>query len=619
MQTVTEVPQEPTQTSKSQPNSVNPPPRWNRVVWRTLRLLLLAITVTALWLTIEDRWGSNFQLPTRYEYDAHYILGMMKLAQEGDLGLFTHIYTDSLGAPFTGQLNDFPQTERVIIWLGGQIARFTGLIPAANIMLILSCIVAALSFYLAARLWKISRLLSWLFALPYAFLPHTLRSIEHLGIIFTGILPFQFYVLWYVATTQKLCWRSWRFKLTIAISLCSGLLNIYWIFLFLQLYALALICRLIKVRRGIVKAFIPLVLACLVSGLFFGSFIAYKINYGENLVAIVRNYGGVEQWSLKPIDLFLPGRGTSFGAISDFLSRYYHGGRISIGEAAGSYIGFCAGFGLLFLLFEGIRRQINKRSPSIAWLAAVWLIAYSCIGGIHSVFSLVFEFYNIRATNRYSTAIATVGLLYFTFLTYRATLKWPFAFKLPVFAGIALLGLAEQSYRSYRFIRYAVPIKEHVEEDRRLVSKLEGSLSSGNMIYILPVTDFPEPFWGRGAGRADFGHYQAMRPFLYSTKLRYSYGSHKGRQGADWQLDVQELPAGEMATALESYGFAGILLNRKGYEDRGEALLAELAQAGWSMEFEQGIDNEWVFIRLTPAETPVLPTLTPYAVTDSRE
>jgi len=72
------------------------------------RLLLLAATVCAVWLTIENRWGSNFQLPTRYDYDAHLVLGMMRLAQQGDLGLFSHIYTNSLGAPFTGQLNDWP-------------------------------------------------------------------------------------------------------------------------------------------------------------------------------------------------------------------------------------------------------------------------------------------------------------------------------------------------------------------------------------------------------------------------------------------------------------------------------------------------------------------------------
>jgi|GEM_PF-5281201 len=46
---------------------------------------------------------------------------------------------------------------------------------------------------------------------------------------------------------------------------------------------------------------------------------------------------------------------------------------------------------------------------------------------------------------------------------------------------------------------------------------------------------------------------EPMAPFLYSTKLRYSYGSHEGRQVADWQYKVQQLPAGNMAVTLEPY------------------------------------------------------------------
>jgi len=131
--------------------------------------------------------------------------------------------------------------------------------------------------------------------------------------------------------------------------------------------------------------------------------------------------------------------------------------------------------------------------------------------------------------------------------------------------------------------------------------------------------DFPEPSQVKKIGDFEFYLYGSMAPFLYSTKLRYSYGSHKGRQGADWQCEVEKLPGGEMAAKLESYGFAGILLNRKCYEDRAEQLLAELAEAGWPMELEQGIDNEWVFIRLTPVEKPVLPTPSPYALTSAEE
>jgi len=591
---------------------------WSRVVGRFMRLLLLALTVCALWLTIEDRWGSNFLVPTRYTGDSHYILAMMKLAKEGDLGLFTHITTESLGAPFIGQLNDFPEAERAIVWLGGQIARVIGLMPAANAMLILSCIVAAFSFYFSARLWKISRLSAWGFALVYAFFPHNQRSLDSLGIIFTGLLPLQLYCLWYIATVQKVSWGSFRFRLTLVVGLLSGLVNVYWVFFFLNLYALALLCRILKGRKSFIVSLAPIIATCLMVGALLGSFIVYRMSYGENPVALFRSYWGVDRASLKPIELFIPRWGTHLEMFSGFFSRYYDGGKMDIGEEWwGIYIGLLPMAGLLLLFFKGIQRQVNKRAPSLPFLAACWIIAYSSFGGINAIFSLILDFYDIRGTSRYFVAIATIGLIYFAFAINRLMRNWSFVTKLSILGGLALLALMDQSFHNYFYPRYNIPthvIKERVMADRDLALRLEGSLEAGAMIYILPVLDFPEPVEGRGAYKINFFIYDPIRPFLYSTKLRYSYGSNKGRQGADWQLDVQELPPGEMAATLESYGFSGILFNRKDYADRGAQFLAELGEAGWPMEFEQGVGNEWVFIRLTPAESPVLPTLTPYAL-----
>jgi len=591
---------------------------WTCAIGRCVRLLLLVLTVCALWLTIEDRWGSDFQLPTRYAGDSHYILGMMKLAKQGDLGLFTHITTKSLGAPFTGQLNDFPEVERVIVWLGGQIARVVGLMPAANTMLIVSCIVAAFSFYAAARLWKISRLSAWVFAVVYAFLPHNQRSLDSLGVIFTGLLPLQFYCLWYIATVQKVSWASFRFRLTVIIGLLSGLLNIYWIFFFLQMYVLALLCRILKRRSGFITALIPFVSTCLMAGLILGSFIVYRVSHGANSAALVRSYFDIEFYSLKPIELLIPRWGTHLSIFSDFFSRYYGGGKIDIAEYWwGIYIGLIAILGLFLLFLKSIKRQLNKRAPSLPFLTACWIIAYSSFGGIHAAFSLITGFYNIRSTNRYSFAIATLGFLYFVFVLHRLMRGWSFSVRLGALLLIALFAILDQSFHNYLYPPFNMPtslIRERVMADRDLASRLEDRLEAGAMIYILPVLDFPEPLVGRGAVRVGFFLYDAMRPFLFSSKLRYSYGSNKGRQGADWQLDIQELPAGEMATTLESYGFSGILFNRKGYSDRGKQFLAELSQVGWPLEFEQGIGNEWVFIPLKPAENPILPTQVPYAL-----
>jgi len=579
---------------------------------RFIRLLLLALTVCAIWLTVEDRWGSDFQFPTRYIGDSHYILGMMKLAKDGDLGLFTHITTESLGAPFIGQLNDFPEVERVIVWLGGQIARLTGLIPASNIMLLISCSVSAVSFYCAARLWKLSRSVSWFFAIVYAFLPQSQRSLDHIGVGFTGLLPLQFYCLWYVATVQKLSWGAFRFRLTCVLGALSGLLNIYWIFFFLNVYLLAVLCRVLKRRKEGMISTIPFLATCLAAGLTLGSFIVYRFSYGVNDAALVRPYFYVEIWALKPMDMLIP----NWISYLDISSRYYNGGGPTISETWwGSYIGLCAITGLFFLFFKSIQRQVNKRSPSLPFLTVCWIIAYSSFGGINSFISLILDFYDIRSTNRYSEAIATIGLLYFSFIVYRLTRNWTLKGKLCLLTLVALFSIIDQSFKIHTFPFYEnMWIKDRVTADRALALSLEERLGEGAMIYMLPAVHFPEPFSGRGARELDYFYYNSMRPFLYSTKLRYSYGSNKGRQGADWQLDVQELPAGEMAAMLESYGFSGILLDRKGYEDRGEQRLAELSEAGWSVEFECGVEREWVFIRLTPSKSPIVPTLTPYAL-----
>jgi len=598
--------------SISQINSIKTDSYWSSIA----RLFILILTVCAVWLTIENRWGSNFQFPVRYTGDSHYIMGLIKLVKEGELGLFTHIYTNSLGAPFTAQLNDFPQTERVIVWIAGQMSKVIGLMPAANAILLLSCSLGAASFYLAARLWKISRLESWIFAIVYVFLPQSQRSLDHLGIGFTGLLPLQFYCCWYIATAQKLSWRSFRLKLTFLISLLSGFLNIYWVFFSIHLYALAVLCRTVKYRKGIIVSLIPFATTCLISVAFMASFIAYRANYGENPAALLRSYFDVERWALKPIDLLIPNWGPYLTISSDFFSRYYDGGKLEVGESWwGAYIGLCSIAGLLLLLLKGTRRQLNRQTPSLPYLAFCWIIVYTSVGGIHAIISLILNFYDIRGTNRYSEAIATLGLLYFAFSIHRWMKSWPFRAKLCSLALLAPLAILDQSCKIYTFpFDDNLSIKERVTADRDLAATLESTVEAGAMLYTLPAIDFPEPVSGRGASRFRSSFYNSIRPFLYSSKLRYSYGSHKGRQGADWQLDVQELPPEEMATVLESYGFSAILLNRNGYEDRGEHLLAELAKAGWPIEFEQGIDNEWVFIRLNRTLNPTLPTLTPYAL-----
>jgi len=568
--------------------------------------LTLIFVVIVLWCSLYDRW--SLSLPVSTDADSGYVLGMMRLAQNGDLGLVRHIKTESLGAPFVGSLNDFPQTERLILWTGGMLARIFGLYPAANLMVIGLHLLAATSFYSAARLWKVRRCVAWPLALVYAFSHQTVRSLPHLGVGYFGLLPLQFYVCWYIATSPKLSLNSRRFKLSVVVGLISGALSVYWVVFFLQLYGLAFLYRLFKRRHYLYKSLVPVLLTGFAVALFLGSFVVYQVENGRNPEAILRRYRDTEIFSLKPIDLFIPKPGQALGVFDSLYYKYANGGAIILGESETAYIGLLSIIGLILLYLKSLQRQISGKSIPLSSLAILWVLAYFSFGGLHSLFSLITNTYLIRSTNRYSAAISTISLLYFAFFFHRKSRDWNRFIKFFIIFSISTLALLDQSYVTYSATRKNNPFQLmalRTESDRELVAHLEQILPAQSMLFMLPVVDFPE------SGLVNqFGDYEHLRPFRYSTQIRYSFGSNKGRPEADWQHSVAELPAAGMIPALESYGFSGILLNRRGYKDGGCELLSELEAAGYPITFEQGKENEWVFIQLRPVSNPQLPDLT---------
>jgi len=313
----------------------------------------------------------DLSLPVDIRGDLGYIMGMMRLAQNGDLGLVGHIHSQSLGAPFVGNLNDFPLAERAIVWAGGMLARVIGLYPASNIMVLSVHILAALSFYYAARLWRISTPIAWALALVYCFIPQTTRAPYHLGSTFFGLLPLQLYTCWYIALSSKISHHSSRFKLALTIGVLSGLLNIYWIAFFSLTYVISLAYRLLKRKRTPYATFAPILLTGIIASLFLGSFILYQIQNGRNLGAAHRIYHYVEATALKPIDLVIPRTGQAFGLFRELYTRYVDGKAIMLSESDDIYIRIASISGLAALLFSAALRQRRGPAPSIPFLLLI--------------------------------------------------------------------------------------------------------------------------------------------------------------------------------------------------------------------------------------------------------
>ena len=77
-------------------------------------------------------------------------------------------------------------------------------------------------------------------------------------------------------------------------------------------------------------------------------------------------------------------------------------------------------------------------------------------------------------------------------------------------------------------------------------------------------------------------------PYLFTKNLHYSYGTNKGRNDANGQFEVNKLNAADLAASLEKYEFNTIIINRKGYDDKGVRLVAEISVLNKEMLAENG-------------------------------
>jgi phosphoglycerol transferase len=78
------------------------------------------------------------------------------------------------------------------------------------------------------------------------------------------------------------------------------------------------------------------------------------------------------------------------------------------------------------------------------------------------------------------------------------------------------------------------------------------------------------------------GSYEHFRPYLYSSRLRFSFGSHKGRPREAWQQEVAKMPAEKAIREIASRGFDAIYINRRGFQDGGKALENAIREAGYT-------------------------------------
>jgi hypothetical protein len=569
-----------------------------------LRAAVLCAFISSVWCLAYGRTTLEaWRTPVPYGGDTVSFLAYLKAARDGHVVPVAQTFVPDLNAPYEANWNDYPRPQKAFFWMAGRIARILGLFATANLLLLIGHVLAGLTLYAVARYLRCRPGWAAAGAVAFAFSPYIFyRGLGHLALSLYWHIPLDLLVLGWCFRRRGLALRSRRFGFALLVAFAVALFNVYYAALFVQFLVLA---ALAQVARGTWRrAGSPLLLSAALLSLFalesLGT-LRYPLEHGQNLAAVHRTYGDLERYALKPIELLLPLPGRSLLHHGDFASGYWDSAR---GEVGSAYLGLVALLGLAWLFAAPLRALLWRRRTFChpAHGAVLWILAFSVAGGINGVLGSL-GVVLLRGTNRYSIWLAAIALLFLVIRLSRAT--WHRHG--PAFAAPALLGLVALADQTPAFVRSRSVAEQtlQIESDRVFASRVEASLPGRPMLFMLPVQGFPE-----GGSIRDMPDYEHFRPYLHTSRVRYSYGTDKGRPREDWQRRVEALPPAKMIDRLEAYGFSGLVVDRRAYPDGAHSLLAGLAAAGRPVAFGEA-GGARVFVRMVPRAPARLPESAP--------
>ncbi len=566
------------------------------------RVGLLVLAAALVWCAHFHRWSAEaWNLPTDYLGDTPEILAQMRAAADGDIWPFRPKVIARLGAPFGAHWSAYPTPDKPLLLVVAGLTWLVGLFAASNVVMLLAPVSAALAFYFAARWLRVRVEWAWAGAMLFAFTYQAFhRGLGHFSIAFTWPVPLGLLAVGLVARSRRLAWRSRGTVVCLGSAIALAVSNPYNLMFWLQLMGWAIVAQWFDQRRR-ANLMIGLATIALAVAVFFAINLEVWLfaQEPEGAPMIARNYAGTEIYALKPIELVVPPpyhRWAAFSALGDRYVRW----STWRGEAFLPYLGVIGIGALLWLGFVTMRRIFARRAVPGQSLAIGWLVAYSTVGGVTNVVALIAGIQIFRATNRVGIFLSALLLFFVAGRLSRLTVGWPAWRRWGLALGLAGLGLIDQVPREATAGEEA-EIAERVNGDRRLGRELEAILPPGAMVFQLPVMGFPEV-----VAPHRLADYDLFRPFLVTETLRFSYGAAKMHAPSRWQRDLENVPTATLVRRLEAYGFAALYLNRKGFEDRAQRLLDELAQLGYERRLE-GPRGFQVVVFLHPAAEPRLP------------
>ena len=277
------------------------------------RALALALVTILIWCAHYDRWtASSWQVPLDYlgapeTGDIFNHLAWIKAAGDGHISPVYFNNVPELGAPYVANWNDFPLPEKPLYVATGLLSRIIGLFAAGNVAVLMAQVLAALSFFAAARLLGYAWVWAFAGGLVFAFARYAFaHGLHHLNVLYYWHVPLDLVVCQWLFRGEGIKWGGWRFVFAIIVAVVTAWHSIYYTYLFAQFVCFG---GLYQAWHGGWKRALPaaaIVGSAVAAFLFMNlNTIIYQLVHGGG-EALVRPYRFLEVYALKLVDLVVP-------------------------------------------------------------------------------------------------------------------------------------------------------------------------------------------------------------------------------------------------------------------------------------------------------------------------
>lgn len=556
--------------------------QWKSIVAYTAGLAV-CLVVTAV---IHKLWKADLSVPMAYGGDAmvtHYWIKSVY-----DNGWYLH--NDRMGAPGGSDLHDFPMADSLHFLIIRGLCNVSSNSPMAyNLFYLLTYPLIFLSSMFTLRRLGVSREVALAGSLLFSF--HNYHFFRQLGHLFLGsyyVVPLSILVVVWLFQGKLSVWetegvdkqerraRWWRLWGSLAICALQSSAGVYFAFFACYLLLLAGLSAAWRTSQWRPVWVMGLLLGVTSIGVAANTLPStlFRIQHGRNVETAQRLHVEAEIYGLKVMQMLLPQADHRWSVLAKLRNRYDAWQQVT--EASFASLGLWAGLGFVVLCAALIFRVKETDRPHIFNTLAtlnLFTLLLATVGGFGALFNFLIT-PQIRCYNRISIFIVYFGILAVCLLAHAwgervARAGWP-RWSFGVLLGLlTTLGVYDQLPRHFKFDHARA--KAPWQHDAEFFAQVEAAAPAEANILQLPYMPFPE-----SAPIHLMYDYQHIRGLLHTSKLNWSYGTIRGREGDTWLrvLDRQALPDQLSAAVLQ--GFQGIYVDRLGYPDHGAELEASL-------------------------------------------